>query len=209
MGDFTFDFTLDKCKESLQNNKYAEHWFEVLTKYLPNYKINTPERVACFIGQTMVESAKYTRVIENLNYRAETLMKEWPSHFPTLDIANKYAHRPQAIANRAYANRMGNGSEESEDGWKYCGRGLIQITGKDNYTKFADSINIYLDDAPELMTTFDGCVQSAGWFWTKNKLNELSDNMNVVEITNRVNGGSNGLNERQLYTDNAYTILQG
>jgi putative chitinase len=209
MTDFTFDFSLDKCKESLQNNKYAEHWHEVLTKFLPTFDINTPERVACFIGQTMVESQKYTRIIENLNYRPETLMSQWPHYFPTLDIANKYAHKPQMIANRAYANRMGNGNEESGDGWKYCGRGLIQITGKDNYLKFANSIGESLDNITEVLTTFEGCVQSAGWFWTERNLNDLADDINVLAITKKVNGGTTGLDDRQTYTTNAYTILQG
>ena len=144
MSDFTFDFSLEKCTAILQNNPYSEHWHEALCKILPDYDINTPERVACFLGQTMVESAGYKALIENLNYKPETLVKIWPSHFPNMEVAQQYGHHPEQIANRAYAGRMGNGDEASGDGWKFCGRGLIQITGKANYQQFADSIDLSL-----------------------------------------------------------------
>jgi putative chitinase len=209
MADFTFDFSLDSFKSIIGNNPYAEHWHEALCQILPDYDINTPERVACFLGQTMVESAGYTAIQENLNYRPETLMKVWPSHFPTEDVANQYAHHPDLIANRAYAGRMGNGDEASGDGWAYCGRGLIQITGKDNYSKFADSIGTPLEQIPEFLTTFEGCVQSACWFWEANNLNDLADQINVLALTKKVNGGTLGLQERKQYTQRAQQVLVG
>jgi len=209
MADFTFDFSLAKCQAILQNNAYSEHWHEALCKILPDYDINTPERVACFLGQTMVESAGYTAIIENLNYRPETLMKVWPHYFPSMEVAQQYAHHPEQIANRAYANRMGNGPEESGDGWKFCGRGLIQLTGKSNYEKFAESIDTPLEDVPEFLTTFEGCVQSACWFWEANNLNALADNGDVLGLTKKINGGTLGLAERQQHTANAHQVLQG
>jgi len=206
---FTFDFSLEKCTAILQNNPYSEHWHEALCKILPDYDINTPERVACFLGQTMVESAGYKALIENLNYRPETLVKIWPSHFQNMDIANQYAHQPEKIANRAYAGRMGNGDEASGDGWNYCGRGLIQITGKANYAAFAESIDTPVEQVPEFLGTFEGAVQSACWFWENNNLNALADNGDVLGITKKVNGGTLGLEERQQHTQNAHQVLMG
>jgi putative chitinase len=206
---FTFDFSQEKCTAILQNNQYSEHWHEALCKILPDYDINTPERVACFLGQTMVESAGYKALIENLNYRPETLVKIWPSHFPNMDVANQYAHQPEKIANRAYAGRMGNGDETSGDGWNYCGRGLIQITGKANYAAFAESIDTPVDQVPEFLGTFEGAVQSACWFWESNNLNALADRGDVLGITKKVNGGTLGLAERQQHTAQAHQILQG
>jgi putative chitinase len=203
---FTFDFSLEKCTAILQNNPYSEHWHEALCKILPDYDINTLERVACFMGQTMVESAGYKAIIENLNYRPETLCKVWPHYF-NADNCNDYAHQPEKIANRAYGGRMGNGPEESGDGWKYCGRGLIQLTGKSNYQKFAESIDTPLEEIPEFLTTFEGCVQSACWFWEANNLNALADQGDVLGLTKKINGGTLGLAERQQHTANAHQIL--
>ncbi|HET8688612.1 MAG TPA: hypothetical protein VFM18_18515 [Methanosarcina sp.] len=123
-------------------------------------------------------------------------MKVWPKYFPTIEIANQYAHNQQGIANRAYANRMGNGNEASGDGWKYCGRGLIQITGRDNYTMFAKSINMSLDDAPGYLETFDGAVHSACWYWDTHHLNTFADSSDVKAMTKAINGGLIGLDDR-------------
>ena len=128
---FDFDFTLEKFKACVGNPPYADHWFEALCQVLPDYDINTVPRVAAFLEQTAYESGGYRAIKENLNYKAESLMRVWPRYFPDMATAQRYAHNQQAIANRAYANRMGNGPEESGDGWKFCGRGLIQLTGKD------------------------------------------------------------------------------
>ena len=209
MSDFTFDFSLEKCTAILQNNQYSEHWHEALCKVLPDYDINTPSRVAAFLAQTMHESGGYRALIENLNYKAESLCKVWPHYFPNMDIANQYAHNPEKIANRAYGGRMGNGPEESGDGFRYCGRGLIQLTGKQNYTKFAESIDTPLDEIPEFLGTFEGAVQSAYWFWETNNLNQYADSGDILTMTKRINGGTLGLEDRQNHYQHALQVLQG
>ena len=208
MSDFNFDFTQEKCTAILQNNPYSEHWYEALCKILPDYDISTIPRVAAFLGQTMVESGGYKALVENLNYRPESLMKLWHSHFPTEEIANQYAHHPEQIANRAYAGRMGNGDEASGDGWKYCGRGLIQLTGKANYQAFADSIDTPVEEIPEFLGTFEGAIQSACWFWESNNLNALADSGDILSMTKKINGGTIGLEERQAHYHQALQILQ-
>jgi putative chitinase len=206
---FTFDFSQEKCTAILQNNQYSEHWHEALCKILPDYDINTPERVAAFLAQTMHESGGYRALIENLNYKAESLCRVWPKYFPNMDIANQYAHNPEKIANRAYGGRMGNGPEETGDGFKYCGRGLIQLTGKQNYTKFAESIETPLEEIPEFLGTFEGAVQSACWFWETNNLNQYADSGDILTMTKRINGGTLGLEDRQNHFHHAIQILQG
>lgn len=207
MADFNFDFSLDKFKAIIGNNPYAEHWHEALCQILPDYDINTVPRVAAFLGQTMVESAGYTAIKENLNYQAASLMRVWPRYFPDMETANRYAHNQEMIANRAYANRMGNGPEESGDGWKFCGRGLIQLTGKSNYEAFAQSTGQSLDEAAEHLTTFEGCVQSACWFWEANNLNAVADSGDIVTMTKKINGGTLGLEERQNHYHRALQVL--
>jgi putative chitinase len=208
MSDFTFDFTVDKLAQILPGNPYLDHWHEALCKILPDYDINTPERVAAFLAQTAHESGGYKALKENLNYKAETLCKVWPRLFPNMDIANQYAHKPEAIANRAYGGRMGNGPEASGDGFKYCGRGLIQLTGKDNYTKFAESIETPVEELPEFLGTFEGAIQSACWFWETNNLNQFADSGDVLTMTKRINGGTLGLQDRQQHYTHAIQILQ-
>jgi putative chitinase len=175
---------------------------------LPDYEITSGLRVASFLAETYVESAGYTAIQENLNYRAESLMRTWPSHFPTMEIANQYAHNPERIANRAYANRMGNGPEESGDGWKFCGRGLIQLTGKDNYSRFAQSVGLSLEEVSELMTTFEGCVKSACWFWNEKQLNQYADQGAIDHESRIVNGGTLGLQQRHEAYNRVLQILQ-
>jgi len=205
---FKFDFTLAKFKAIIGNNAYADHWYEALCEALPDYEIDTVERVAAFLAQTAHESGGYTAIKENLNYKAESLCKVWPRYFNPSN-ATEYAHKPERIANRAYANRMGNGPEESGDGWKFCGRGLIQLTGKDNYTKYAQSLEITLDEASEHLTTFEGCVQSAAWFWEANNLNQWADAGDMLTLTKRINGGTLGLEDRVKHYNHAIHVLQG
>jgi putative chitinase len=209
MSDFNFDFTVDKLARFLPNNPYVEHWHEALCKVLPDYEINTIPRVAAFLAQTAHESGGYTALHENLNYKAETLCKVWPHYFPSMDVANQYAHNQEAIANRAYANRMGNGPEESGDGFRYCGRGLIQLTGKQNYEKFAESIDTPVEEVPEFLQTFEGAIQSGCWFWESNNLNDLADKGDILTMTKRINGGTLGLEERTAHYQQAMQILQG
>ena len=188
------------------NNPYLEQWTDALNKILPDYEIDTPQRVAAFVAQSAHESGNFTALHENLNYKAESLCKGWPRYFNPSN-ANEYAHQPEKIANRAYANRMGNGPEESGDGWKFCGRGLIQLTGKDNYTRYAQATEQSLDEASEHLTTFEGCVQSAAWFWEANNLNQYADSGDILTMTKRINGGTLGLEDRQTHYTHALHVL--
>ena len=169
---FTFDFKKEQLKEMIPKNPYVSQWYEALSEILPEYEINTPQRVAAFLAQCAHESGGFVFLKENLNYKAPSLRKVFPKYFPTDEMANAYAGKPEMIANKVYGNRMGNGPEESGDGyrycgdgWTYCGRGLIQLTGKDNYTFFAASIDVPIEEAAEYLQTFEGAVQSACFFW--------------------------------------------
>jgi putative chitinase len=184
-----------------------DYWYHALEQALPDYDINTPQRVAAFIAQCAHESGNFVFIKENLNYKAESLMRVWPKYFPDTTIAKKYANNQEMIANRAYANRMGNGPEESGDGWKFCGRGLIQLTGRSNYQNFADSLEINIDEASEYLKTFEGCVQSACWFWEANNLNQWADKGDILTLTKRINGGTLGLEDRKKHYEHALHVL--
>jgi putative chitinase len=149
---------------------------------------------------------------ENLNYRAETLRKIFPKYFPTDELAREYASKPnkqEAIANLVYANRMGNGGPETGDGFRYCGRGLIQLTGKNNYQAFADSIETPVEDIPAYLATFEGAAQSACWFWESNNLNRWADAGDIKELTRRINGGYIGLEDRIKHYNHALHVMGG
>jgi putative chitinase len=188
--------TPQQLSQIIPDNQYVDQWCEALNKFLPDYKINTVQREAAFLSQCAHESAGFTALQENLNYQAASLMRVWPTHFPTIEIATQYAHHPEQIADRAYANRMGNGDEASGDGWKFRGRGLIQLTGRSNYTAFGNTVNMTPDQVIEYVQTFDGAVQTACWFWNTNNLNQYADVNNIQTITQRINGGLNGLDDR-------------
>jgi len=200
--------TQNQLTRILPSNPYLKNWCDALNKILPDYDITTNKRCAAFIGQTYVESAGYTALHENLNYRAESLMREWTAQFSTIDIARQYANKPEQIANRAYANRMGNGDEASGDGWKFCGKGLIQLTGRDNYQSFADSLEMSIDDVPAYLQTFEGAVQSAAWFWESNNLNQYSDAWDIETLSKKINGGDLGHDQRISYCNSALQILE-
>ena len=188
------------------NNPYLEQWTDALNKILPEYGIDTPQRVAAFVAQSAHESGNFTALHENLNYKAESLCKVWPKYF-NAGNANDYAHNPEKIANRAYGGRMGNGDEASGDGFRYCGRGLIQLTGKANYQAFADSIETPVEQIPEFLQTCAGAVQSACWFWESNSLNQYADSGDIVTMTKRINGGTIGLADRQAHYNHALQIF--
>jgi len=206
---FDFNFTQNQLAQIITNNPVIEHWFEALNTILPDYEINTIPRVAAFLAQTAHESGNYKFLKENLNYRAVTLRKVFPKYFPNDAIANEYAQKPEKIANKVYANRMGNGSEESGDGYRYCGRGLIQLTGKSNYTWFAESLEITPEEVAEYLSTFEGAVQSACWFWETNNLNQFADKRDIIMLTKRINGGTIGLEDRIKHYDHAIKVLKG
>ena len=189
------------------NTPYLDHWTDALNKILPDYEINTPQRVAAFVAQSAHESGGFTALHENLNYRAVTLRKVFPKYFPTDEMAAQYAQQPERIANRVYGGRMGNGPEESGDGYRYCGRGLIQLTGKSNYQAFADSIEIPVEQVPEFLQTFEGAIQSACWFWESNNLNQYADSGDILTMTKRINGGTIGLADRQAHYNHALQVF--
>ena len=206
---FKFNFTLDQLKQMVPGNPYIDHWYKALCEILPDYDINTVPRVSAFIAQCAHESGGFKAIKENLNYRPESLVKLFKKYFD-LPTAQQYCSLPnkqEAIANRIYANRMGNGPEESGDGYRYCGRGLIQLTGKDNYTRYAQSLEISVEEASEHLTTFEGCVQSAAWFWEANNLNQWADSGDMLTLTKRINGGTIGLEDRIKHYNHACHVL--
>ena len=202
------ELTLEQLKRVLPKNPYVDHWFRDLSQLLPDYEINTPQRIAAFLAQASHESGDFIWLSENLNYKPETLMKLFGSHFPGgMAEAQQYAHKPEQIANRIYASRMGNGPESSGDGWKHCGRGLIQVTGRDNYAWFGASLGISIDEASEYMQTFEGAAQSACWFWENNNLNQWADKGDILTLTKRINGGTIGLEDRIKHYEHALHVL--
>ncbi len=206
---FTFEFTKQQLKEMIPRNPYVDQWYKAISEILPEYEINTPKRVAAFLAQCAHESGGFVFLKENLNYKAASLRKVFPKYFPDDATAAAYANKPEKIANRVYANRMGNGDENSGDGWRYCGRGLIQLTGKDNYTFFAASLDIPLDEASEYLETFEGAVQSACFFWEQNNLNQWADKGDILTLTKRINGGTIGLEDRIKHYEHALHIFGG
>jgi putative chitinase len=204
--------TLGQLKQMLPKNPYVADWHEALSQLLPDYDINTPQRIAAFVAQCAHESGNFMVLKENLNYRPATLRKIFPKYFPTDAIANDYATRlnkQMHIASRAYANRMGNGDEASLEGWKFCGRGLIQLTGKNNYQAFADSLEMNINDVPEYLGTFEGAAQSACWFWETNNLNRFADKNDIKGLTKAINGGYIGLEDRIKHYNHALHVMGG
>lgn len=204
---FTFNFTQQQLKEMIPRNPYVSQWYEAISSILPEYEINTPKRVAAFLAQCAHESGGFVFLKENLNYKAASLRKVFPKYFPDDATAARYAGKGEMIANRVYANRMGNGDEASGDGFRYCGRGLIQLTGKDNYTFFAGSLDIPVEEASEYLQTFEGAVQSACFFWEQNNLNKWADAGDILTLTKRINGGTIGLEDRIKHYEHALHIF--
>ena len=165
-----------------------------------------PERVTAFIAQAGHESGNFSVIRENLNYSAQGLLATFPHYFNQA-LAAKYARNPSAIANHVYANRMGNGDEASGDGWKFRGRGLIQLTGRSNYSAFASVVNKSIADVIPYLETPEGATEGAGWFWSTNGLNELADAGQFITITKKINGGTNGLADREAIWATARTII--
>jgi putative chitinase len=181
--------TIEQLTQLFPETENLEQWHQALTQLLPDYGIDTCERQAAFIAQCAHESNNFQTIRENLNYRAASLQRVFPKYFSTQELADEYANRQEKIANRVYANRMGNGDEASGDGYRYCGRGAIQITGKDNYQLFADSIQCSLQDVVVYMSTFEGAIQSACWFWETNNLNKFVDANDFDGLCDTVNLG--------------------
>lgn len=206
---FNFNFTQDQLAQILAGNTFVDQWFAALNNQLPNYDINTVERVGDFVGQCAHESGNFKILNENLNYGAQGLANTWPTRFavkgpdgkpqkpcvPT-ELAQQIERQPELIANNVYSNRLGNGDTDSGDGWKYHGRGLIQLTGHDNYAAFGATVDMSVDDVVAYAQTFDGAVQTACWFWATHKLNQYADSGDIETMTQRINGGTIGLDDR-------------
>lgn len=177
----------------------ADKWADAIQATCDKFEINTPERQAGFIAQLAHESGMFKAVKENLNYSDKALLGVFPKYFNAENV-QAYARQPEKIANRVYASRMGNGDEASGEGFKYCGRGLIQLTGKDNYKRFGDAVGVDFISNPELVEQPEYACLSAGWFWSVNGLNKLADAKDIVGMTKRINGGTIGLDHRtELY----------
>ena len=192
--------TLDLLKQICPHTKATvlNRYVEPLNKVGEHFGLfENPKRMAAFLAQVAHESGGFNFVKEGLNYSAASLRKTWPTRFPTLAAAQPYARNSEKIANKVYANRMGNGTEASGDGFKFRGRGLIQLTGKDNYSRFAKSIGMTLNEAVAYLETSEGAVASAAWFWDANKLNVYADKGDFIGLTRRINGGTIGLADRQ------------
>ena len=186
-----------------------EGYVEPLNTVAQYYEMTAnPARLAGFLAQTAHESGGFTAIKENLNYSAKGLMGIFKKYFPTEELAKQYERKPEKIANRVYGNRMGNGPEESGDGYRFCGRGLIQLTGRQNYTKLAEDLGISIDETVAYLETPNGAVSSAGWFWDNNNLNQYCDKGDFVTLTKRINGGTIGLADRQHHFDEAMHYLQ-
>ena len=203
-----FELTVDQLQEMVPANKDPDALLDALLEVCPRYEIVTEDRFAAFVAQCGHESGDFTALKENLNYSGDALCRVWPKHF---NQENKdYYHRnPERIANRAYRNRMGNGSEESGDGWRYRGRGAIQLTGCNNYTAFASDAGMDLEDAVEYLETLQGAVESAAWFWKKNGLNAMADERDNTAMTKRINGGTHGIEDRKERLIRNLTVLLG
>ena len=199
--------TKDQVKALIPTNKQADAWAEAVVSIMPTYGIDTPERAAAFLAQCIHESAQFTLLKENFNYGAPGLRTTFSKYFPNDAIANEYARKPEKIANKVYANRMGNGDEASGDGFRYIGRGIIQLTGKDNQSKFAAAVGKKLEEMAEYLVTPEGAIHSACWFWKVNKLNDLADKKDIVTISKRVNGGTIGLEERKTHYAKVCSLL--
>lgn len=186
-----------------------EYFHEGIDQTFEVFEINTPARMASFLAQTGHESGDLMYTEENLHYKAATLSRLWPSLFPA-GVAEQYAARgPQAIASRAYGGRMGNGPEETGDGYAYRGRGLIQLTGKSNYAACSDALGMDLISEPDLVSQNPVAVLSAGWFWDTHHLNSYADNGDIAGMTKVINGGTIGLEERVKNFHRMLPILGG
>ena len=181
-------------------DKAAGEFVDTFNKWSDKFGITTPLRAAHFISQCVHECAELKAFEENLNYSEKGLLKVFPKYFNATTV-KQYARKPEKIANRVYANRMGNGNEASGDGWKYKGRGAIGLTGRSNYLAYSTS-GFCVGDLmvhPEWLAKSPGCYKSAMWFWWKNGLNVIADTGDVNAVTKRVNGGYNGLDSRKKY----------
>jgi len=206
-------FTRDHLAAMIPGNPKVDAWYAALIEILPKYGINTPRRVAHFVSQCAHESNNFRSLEENLNYSADALTRVFPRYFGAgKRDAAQYARNPEKIANYVYMDqfrtaKMGNVNEG--DGWRFRGRGLKQLTGRDNYTRFGKFVGMTAEQAAEYVATEKGVIESAWWFWDTNKLNTIADTDDVVLMTRRINGGNIGLEDRQQRYNRALPLLEG
>jgi putative chitinase len=205
--------TVDQLRAMIPTNKEVGAWCEELNKALPKYDITTDQRIAGFISQCAHESMDFNAMSENLNYREETLNKVFPRYFgPGKRNAAEYARNPEKIANYVYMDEFRTsklGNVHPGDGWRFRGRGLKQLTGRDNYTRFAKDYDLTAEEAAVWVETKEGALASALWFWNTNKLNPVADTGNVAALTKKINGGDIGLADRQTRYARAMAALGG
>jgi len=195
--------------EKLAKMHIGAEWVDALNETFDKFDISTPARQASFIGQCSHECGNFKTLSENLNYKAETLMKLWKTRFPTIEIANEYARNPKKIANKVYANRMGNRDEASGDGYRFRGRGCIQLTGHANYFHAGQACGEDFVMNPDLVATPKYAAMTAGWFWNTHKLNQYADRTDFLMMTKKINGGTIGLDDRIRHINHALDILNG
>jgi putative chitinase len=195
--------------QHLQAMRIDPVWVDALNETFQRFNILTPIQQASFIGQCGHECGNFRILEENLNYRAETLMKLWKSRFPTIEVANEYAKNPKKIANKVYANRMGNRDESSGDGYRFRGRGCIQLTGHANYFHAGQACGEDFVMQPDLVATPRYAAMTAGWFWDTHKLNQYADKQDFLMMTKKINGGIIGLDDRIKHINHALDILNG
>jgi putative chitinase len=193
--------------EQLAKLHIGQQWVTALNDTFSQFGILTPNQQAAFIGQCGHECGHFRILEENLNYRAATLMKLWPKRFPTLEIANQYAGNARRIANKVYADRMGNRDEASGDGFRFRGRGCIQLTGHSNYFHAGKALGVDFVMEPDLVATPKYAAMTAGWFWSTHGCNEIAESADWVKLTKKINGGTIGLEDRIKHTKEALVAL--
>lgn len=194
--------------EQLKALHISSEWVDALNATFDKFGITTPRQQAAFIGQCGHECGHFRILEENLNYRAATLMKLWAKRFPTLEIATAYAGNPRKIANMVYASRMGNRDESSGDGYRFRGRGCIQLTGHANYFHAGKALGVDFVAQPDLVATPMYAAMTAGWFWSTHGCNDLAESADWVRLTKKINGGTIGLDDRIKHTNEALAALQ-
>jgi len=205
----TFELKEEHIEEILHTENSNE-WYSAMKEMFSKYEINTPNRVAGFLAQTGHESAMYKTITENLNYSSKALNAIFGKYFHRAGVdAQKYHRQPEKIANRIYANRMDNGDTASGDGWRFRGGGILQLTGRYNYTEFGKTVGMSAEEATDYVRTKQGAIESACWFWKTNNINKYCDNDDIVGMTKRINGGTIGLKDRKFHYAHALEVLGG
>ena len=193
--------------EQLRRLHIGAEWVEPLNATFSRWGISTPRQQAAFIGQCGHECGNFRILEENLNYKAATLMRLWPKRFPTIEVANAYAGNPKKIANMVYGGRMGNRDESSGDGYRFRGRGCIQLTGHANYFHASQALGVDFVKEPDLVATPQYAALTAGWFWYTHGCNEVAERGDWTALTKKINGGVIGLNDRVQHTQMAMGVI--